>query len=86
MIWAAAALLAGCSGGELAGSAARAYGVYDARVEREIVAGHDDARGNYVEVRLSPRSRSASAGNTGGTRLRADAAPARQADGKAVRR
>ena len=56
----ALAMLAGCAGGgRIADGGWRmaegAYEFYDARVEREIVAGRDGARGNYVEVRLSPR-------------------------------
>lgn len=49
----------GCGGNESSAVAAaeRAYAVYDSRVDREIVAGHDDTRGNYVEVRISPKKR-----------------------------
>ena len=59
-------LLSSCT--QLAG----AYRAYDAAFEREIVAGHDDARGNYAEVRWSPRR--SGGGDTAAT-----------ADGKAVR-
>lgn len=74
MLVAAAVLLAGCAGG------AAAWQAYDARFDREVVAGHDDARGNFVEVRISPHrslqnQRAGAAakavvpadGNTGGT-------------------
>ncbi len=44
-------LLAGCSGAGVQ----QAYDFYDARVDRSLVAGHDDARGDYVEVRFSPK-------------------------------
>lgn len=53
---AAMALLAGCAGGVDVGPAlVDAYHIYDARVDRVVVAGHDDRRGHFAEVRLSPR-------------------------------
>lgn len=60
-------LLSSCA--QLAG----AYRAYDSAFEREIVAGHDSVRGDYVEYRWKPRQ-------TGG------ADTAATADGKAVLR
>lgn len=48
--------LGGCAGGgNLEPAVAQVYRAYDARVSRELVAGHDDLRGSYVEVRFAPR-------------------------------
>jgi hypothetical protein len=55
----AALLLSSCT--QLAG----AYRAYDAAFEREIVAGHDDARGDYFEYRWKPRR--AGGGDTAAT-------------------
>lgn len=32
-----------------------AYAAYDTHFERELVAGHDSQRGDYVEYRVKPR-------------------------------
>lgn len=47
----ALSLLVGCS----SAGVQQAYDLYDAHVDRSLVAGHDEMRGNYVEVRISPR-------------------------------
>lgn len=47
--------LAACQGG--GADLSQAYALYDSRVERELVAGRDEVRGNYVEVRFSPKGR-----------------------------
>lgn len=47
--------LAACHGG--GADLSQAYALYDSRVERELVAGRDEVRGNYVEVRFSPKGR-----------------------------
>jgi hypothetical protein len=72
----AVASLNGCATGDVVEAARGAYEFYDAHLEREVVAGRDDARGNYYEVRWSPRSPAPT--NAGGT-------PALLWDGKAVR-
>lgn len=52
----AALFLGGCAGGgNLEPAVSQVYRAYDARVSRELVAGHDDLRGSYVEVRFSPK-------------------------------
>lgn len=53
------ALLCLCAAGLVLSSCsqlAEAYRVYDSHLDREVVAGHDDARGNYAEIRWSPRT------------------------------
>jgi hypothetical protein len=47
----AALLLSGCPAMQ------QAYATYDAAYERELVAGHDSVRGDYVEFRVKPRPR-----------------------------
>jgi hypothetical protein len=44
-------LLSGCA------QMGQAYATYDANFEREMVAGHDSVRGDYVEYRVKPRPR-----------------------------
>lgn len=71
-----------------------AYAFYNAHVDREVVAGHDDTRGNYAEVRFSPHRKTyhpeaKERAATGGTPLgqTADAAArSNTSDGKAVAR
>jgi hypothetical protein len=66
-----AVLLSGCA------QMGQAYATYDSSFERELVAGHDSLRGDYVEYRVKPRPRE-NAETLKAERLKAD--------GKAVAR
>lgn len=82
----AALLLTGCP------TMQQAYATYDASYERELVAGHDSVRGDYVEYRVKPRARISThtqdgRGATDGTPTGATREPAPRSipnDGKAV--
>lgn len=53
------ALICVCAAGLVLASCTRlaeAYRTYDAHVNRELVAGRDAQRGDYVEFRISPRA------------------------------
>jgi hypothetical protein len=62
LILGAVLALTGCAamkdgGWQMAEAARGAYEFYDAHLEREVVVGHDAQRGDYAEVRWSPRAK-----------------------------